>query len=108
MVYVRNFARPDLLITMNCNPQWLEVKSSLFLNQQATNRHDIISQVFNLKVKKLIDLITKDKIFGKTRCYMYTIEWQKRGLPHVHLLVWLQDKVRPNDIDTVISAELPD
>lgn len=39
---------------------------------------------------------------------MYTIEWQKRGLPYVHLLVWLQDKVRPNDIDIVSSAELPD
>lgn len=39
---------------------------------------------------------------------MFTIEWQKRGLPHVHLIVLLQDKVRPNDIDTVISTELPD
>ncbi|XP_035211307.1 uncharacterized protein LOC118185544 [Stegodyphus dumicola] len=39
---------------------------------------------------------------------MYTIEWQKRGLPHVHLLVWLVNKIRPNQIDRVISAELPD
>ncbi|GBP03678.1 hypothetical protein EVAR_2424_1 [Eumeta japonica] len=38
---------------------------------------------------------------------MYTIEWQKRGLPHVHLLVWLVNKIRPNQIDSVISAELP-
>lgn len=41
MVYVRNFGRPDLFIKMTCNPQWPEVKSSLFLNQKATNRHDI-------------------------------------------------------------------
>ncbi|GBP39033.1 hypothetical protein EVAR_89255_1 [Eumeta japonica] len=32
----------------------------------------------------------------------------KRGLPHVHLLVWLVNKIRPNQIDKVISAELPD
>jgi len=38
---------------------------------------------------------------------MYTIEWQKRGLPHIHLLVWLVNKIRPNQIDSVILAELP-
>lgn len=27
-------------------------------------------------------------------------------MPHFHLLVWVQDKVRPKDIDTVILSEL--
>jgi hypothetical protein len=39
---------------------------------------------------------------------MYTIEWQKRRLPHSHNLIWLADKVQPMQIDDVISAELPD
>jgi len=104
VVYVRNFGRPDLFIMITCNPQWQEIQSSLFLKQKATDRHDIISRVFNLKPKKLIDLIDKKEIFGEVSCYMYTIEWQKRSLPHVHLLVWLQVKVRPNDIDSVICA----
>ncbi|KAL8573816.1 hypothetical protein ACOMHN_019090 [Nucella lapillus] len=38
---------------------------------------------------------------------MYSVEWQKRGLPHVHILVWLQEKIRPMQIDSVISAEIP-
>jgi hypothetical protein len=41
---------------------------------------------------------------------VYTIEFQKHGLPHVHLIVWLK-KDRPLDadqIDTFISAQLPD
>lgn len=38
---------------------------------------------------------------------MYTVEWQKRGLPHTHTLLWLQDKIRANEIDSIISAELP-
>ncbi|XP_015367105.1 PREDICTED: uncharacterized protein LOC107163966 [Diuraphis noxia] len=38
---------------------------------------------------------------------MYTVEWQKRGLPHVHLLVWLNNKLRPNAIDLVLSAVVP-
>jgi len=27
MVYVRNFGRPDLFITMTCNSQWPDIKS---------------------------------------------------------------------------------
>lgn len=38
---------------------------------------------------------------------MYTIEWQKRGLPHAHILIWLTNKIQANQIDSVISAELP-
>ncbi|XP_074109302.1 uncharacterized protein LOC141534058 [Cotesia typhae] len=53
-------------------------------------------------------LLTVGQIFGETRCHMYTIEWQKRGLPHVHILLWLVEKIRPESIDQIICAELPD
>lgn len=42
---------------------------------------------------------------------IYTIEFQKRGLPHAHILLFLhpEDKINsPDDIDRYISAELPD
>lgn len=39
---------------------------------------------------------------------MYSVEWQKRGLPHAHILLWLEEKNRPDAIDSVISAEFPD
>jgi hypothetical protein len=32
--------------------------------------------------------------------------WQKRGLPHGHILIWLVEKIRPNEVDEVISAEI--
>ncbi|XP_044596953.1 uncharacterized protein LOC123273577 [Cotesia glomerata] len=35
-------------------------------------------------------------------------QWQKRGLPHAHILIWLEDKIRPEEIDQIISAEIPD
>jgi len=41
---------------------------------------------------------------------MYTVEFQKRGLPHAHILLWLDGESKlknPTDIDKVISAELP-
>ncbi|OMO65292.1 DNA helicase PIF1, ATP-dependent [Corchorus olitorius] len=40
----------------------------------------------------------------------YTVEFQKCGLPHAHILLWLQSSARfktPADIDRVVSAEIP-
>ncbi|GFQ77411.1 ATP-dependent DNA helicase [Trichonephila clavata] len=54
-----------------------------------------------------MNLITKGKIFGVAQCYMYTIEWQKRGLPHAHILVWLQETLQVHKVDDFISAEIP-
>lgn len=42
---------------------------------------------------------------------VYTIEFQKRGLPHAHILLFLEltDKIRSVDqVDKFISAEIPD
>lgn len=42
---------------------------------------------------------------------VYTIEFQKRGLPHAHILLWLGESFKnptSDDIDKIISAELPD
>ncbi|GBO99143.1 hypothetical protein EVAR_461_1 [Eumeta japonica] len=105
--YVRNYGRPDLFITMTCNPAWPEITTELMPGQNSTDRHDLTARVFKIKVQKLVALLTKGKIFGDVKCFMYSIEWQKRGLPHVHLLLWLMEKLRPNQIDEVISAEIP-
>ena len=42
---------------------------------------------------------------------LYTVEFQKRGLPHCHLLLWVREshRVRAHtDVDRYVSAELPD
>ncbi|UYV61785.1 hypothetical protein LAZ67_1006539 [Cordylochernes scorpioides] len=108
MTYVRSYGRPQLFITFTCNPQWKEIQMHLFSNNSAKDRYDLISRVFHLKMKKLIYLVTKAELFGPCKCFMFTIEWQKRGLPHAHLLLWLTSMIRPNQIDEVIQAEIPD
>lgn len=108
MTYVRKYGRPDLFITFTCNPQWDDIKDNLFNGQTPTDRHDMTARVFRQKLKALMDLIVKLKIFGEVRCWMYSIEWQKRGLPHAHILIWLIRKITPDQIDSIISAEIPD
>jgi hypothetical protein len=108
MTYVRNYGRPDLFVTFTCNPKWQEIQEELPLGQAPSDRHDLLARVFKQKLIKLIKIVTKSHVFGPTRCWMYSIEWQKRGLPHAHILIWLKDKIKSDQIDSVISAELPD
>ncbi|XP_036332234.1 uncharacterized protein LOC118743575 [Rhagoletis pomonella] len=107
MTYVCPYGRPDLFITFTCNPKWDEIKELLLAGQSSSDRHDITASVFKQKFKALMDFINKHHVFGETRCWMYSIEWQKRGLPHAHILVWLINKITPDQIDQIISAEIP-
>nr|XP_060632277.1 uncharacterized protein LOC132775579 [Anolis sagrei ordinatus] len=107
MTYVRSYGRPDLFITFTCNPSWPEIEEELLFGQTPSDRHDLIARVFKQKQMKLIHVINNCHVFGETRCWLYSIEWQKRGLPHSHNLIWLKEKVHPTEIDNVISAEFP-
>ncbi|KAK1404219.1 hypothetical protein POM88_003824 [Heracleum sosnowskyi] len=58
----------------------------------------------------LSDLTKKDAL-GRVRAVVYTVEFQKWGLPHAHIVLWLAigDKLTtPADIDTMVCAEIPD
>ncbi|GBN46953.1 hypothetical protein AVEN_170958-1 [Araneus ventricosus] len=64
-----------------------------------------------MKLKELLEDICKHGIFGTVLTYIYVIEFQKRGLPHAHILLTLdsESKIRTkDDIDKFVSAELPD
>ncbi|PNX97388.1 helicase-like protein [Trifolium pratense] len=66
--------------------------------------------VFKIKFDELMKDLTKRHILGKVLAYMYTIEFQKRGLPHAHILIFLHPSSKypsPEDIDTTISVEIP-
>jgi hypothetical protein len=51
------------------------------------------------------------KVFGDVTGTVHTIEYQKRGLPHAHILLMIRAPFRPKtveDVDSVVSAEIPD
>ena len=54
-----------------------------------------------------MDLVVNADIFGRVTCYMYSVVWQKRGLPHVHILTWLEETIKPDDYDKLLRAEIP-
>lgn len=86
----------------------------LFVLKQAKDRvieviwsHD----VYHMKLDEYITYIKSGEAFGPIQAVVYTVEFQKRGLPHSHTLTWLtaqSDEPSPAFIDVLICAEIPD
>ncbi|XP_063949879.1 uncharacterized protein LOC135152724 [Daucus carota subsp. sativus] len=109
----RHVGHPDVFLTMTCNPLWDEIQKMMQLvpGCETENSPDIISRVFRLKLDQLTTDIKKNGHFGVCVGVMYVVEFQKRGLPHVHMLIWLDSaskKYLKNNVDKFVSAEIPD
>ncbi len=109
MAIVRHFGKPSLFITFTANPHWPEIVRELYDGQTAADRPDLVARVFHLKVEELIRDV-KRGIFGVYAGHCYTIEYQKRGLPHLHLLLFIENESfnTPGIVDEIVCAELPD
>ncbi|ODM86919.1 ATP-dependent DNA helicase pif1 [Orchesella cincta] len=110
MTLVAVHGKPDLFITFTCNPKWKEITENLRPGESALDRPDLVATVFHLKMKEFMNDMLNNHILGKVKCYLLVIEFQKRGLPHCHMLFMLndEDKLREiEDVDSVVCAEIP-
>ncbi|XP_051791512.1 uncharacterized protein LOC127530003 [Erpetoichthys calabaricus] len=110
MAIVRKFVKPDLFITMTCNPKWTEITTNLMPWQRVEHRPDLVARVFRLKLNNLLEDIKNRSLSGTVKAIIHVIEFQKKGLPHAHILLILDDdsKIRTEyDIDKIVKAEIP-
>ena len=111
MGLVAKFGRPDFFITMTANPQWDEVQANLRPGEKVWNRPDLVARVFRQKLRELLRELTRDGVLGHAVAYTYVVEFQKRGLPHAHILLIVAAPDKPRtaaDVDRLVTAELPD
>ncbi|XP_024312150.1 uncharacterized protein LOC100833043 isoform X2 [Brachypodium distachyon] len=111
MAIVHRWGKPDYFITMTCNPYWEEITTELLPGQLPQDRPDLVARVYRAKQRHLMDLLTKQKHFGEVAAYVHVTEFQKRGLPHEHILLIMKARSKlntPDDYDKVISAQIPD
>ena len=111
MINIHFDDKSDLFIIIICNLQWIELLLAAFSDQTAQDRLELVTRLFKLKLNvllhELIDLHVFDNVVG----YVYTIEYQKRDLSHVHILLIFEQngKSRISDIiDCMICAEISD
>ena len=101
MALVQHFGRPDLFITMTCNPDWIEIQQELRPGQIPQDRPDLVTRVFRAKLQDLKEQIFKKEIFGIVVAHVFVVEFQKRGQPHIHLLLKLKEG---HNIKSVLDA----
>jgi len=108
MEMVRSLGKPSYFLTFTCNPYWEEFKQLLKPGENVNDRPDIVNNVFH---KKLMDLkrdIMENHILGRVTGMVYSIEFQKRGLPHCHMLLIMDRRVcTTSQVDAAVCAELP-
>ncbi|CAN6931205.1 unnamed protein product [Brassica oleracea] len=107
MAICRTYGNPNLFITMTANPNWPDIKDHLtkYGGLSGNDRPDIVCRVFKMKLDQLFKDLEKGTFFSP-----YIAEFQKRGLPHAHMLLWLENAPKipsASDINAIISAELP-
>ncbi|KAJ1701662.1 hypothetical protein LUZ63_001441 [Rhynchospora breviuscula] len=106
----KHLGPPHLFITFTCNPTWPEITRNLMPGQHANDRPDLVCRVFKMKLNEMVHQIKDGEFFGNVSGLIYSVEFQKRGLPHVHIIVWSRNRRSlsdPASIDRFISAELP-
>lgn len=85
LALARTFGKPSYFITMTCNPEWPEITSRLRPGQNASDVPVIVARVFKIRLQRLLHMIRRR--FGDLIYMVIVREFQKRGLPHAHIIL---------------------
>jgi hypothetical protein len=110
MARVHKFGQPDLFVTFIYNLKWKEITDALLLGQTTKDCLELVTCVFNLKLDAFLKDI-KDGVLGNVIARIWVIKFQKRSLPHPHILLILDEvfKLRiAEDYNSMVSAKILD
>lgn len=102
----------DIFLTMVCKPHWPEIVNALLEFEKPQDRQDIIAKVFKMNLKLFLDTVTNQKGFGNVASHVCVVEFQNRGLPHVHSNFFTYEQSKGTDqspavVNDIISAQAP-
>ncbi|KZS06462.1 ATP-dependent Helicase-like protein [Daphnia magna] len=105
MAICSKFGNPVFFLTFTA------VAANIPSHLSAPDRPDIIARVFQQKKIELVNDIEKRQMLGFATARIHVIEFQKRGLPHCHMLICIDERDAPataEDVDATICVEIPD
>ena len=95
-------------LTYPLPPRWPEFTALQTPEYNPADDPVMVSRVFHAKLSKILDYIRKYPRFQGIIYEMYVIEFQKRGLPHAHIVIktnW--EPLTPEEVDSVLCAQIP-
>jgi hypothetical protein len=116
-----HFGYPDLMITLTFNNSWLDVTRICTISQLALTLkgsdldmrfqpYDSMN-IWRNKISRLSQNSWQDLAdafgFGTVSLFCQRLEFQARGAPHTHLLLWLKDSLPLETIGKLVMAEFP-
>jgi len=110
MAIVWYFERPSLFITFTANSNLVEIERELLEGQTVVDRAGLVAHVFKIKKNHLTNEISHNHISEPFLARVWTIEYQKHRLSHLHYLVFLQTDAQfltAETINNIVCAELP-
>lgn len=72
---------------MTGNYNWEEIQLNVVPETDWQSNPFTVCEVFHEKSQEMLRDIMNRELFGPVIGYVYSIEFQKRGMPHMHLLV---------------------
>ncbi|RCN40770.1 hypothetical protein ANCCAN_13290 [Ancylostoma caninum] len=87
MAIVAKYGKPEYFLTFTCNPQWRDIVENLYPGQVSADARTchVVAHV--------------------------AVLWQKRGLPHCHMLLIMAADAKPRNaehVDAAVQTYLPD
>ncbi|KAK7391490.1 hypothetical protein VNO78_19906 [Psophocarpus tetragonolobus] len=70
MTFVLNDGKPDISLTMTCNPTWNKISSELGNLQTPQDRPDLLARIFKAKFKQLKEDVVNKGALGKVKSYI--------------------------------------
>ena len=91
MALVCKFVKPTFFITKKFDVNCPEVMKELKTGQTPFDCPDIICRIYEMKKKEFIHDLTVKQVLGNHISHIAVIEFQKRGIPHCHILIWIEN-----------------
>lgn len=75
MALIQKYGKPDIFLTMTCNPNWEEITCELEFGQTPQDRPDLIVHIFRAKLEEMKKQLFTKNILGKVKAYTYVVEF---------------------------------
>ena len=110
MTLPAHFGGIDYFLTFTTNPHWPEIAAHSNISH-GMNSPDLYCRVFYIKMKALLVDVLQNGVLGVVVAFAWSVEFQQRGLPHLHLVIIVRPEDKPHSpeiVDRVVSAQFPD